>query len=280
MVGWIACFVLGGLYIASRVSKPPTTFATLRLIDQSDDATVATTELLAVHLPGKTTIEGLPADAGQGWWEPVLSGAVALGVTTTEPDFVFHESDEGCVPMAVNPALDARFFRRQNFQSTGPAIKASLRLVGSGSGARITGTIQNLLKVPLKDVRLRTAMGVISVQLDASGALAGGQSIQIDVAATGEGFSPSKFEGRYQNFGSWGSRSDAAPVREQDLWAVVPDMAARRSLKIDGLFEANAPVACLYAQSVNPAPSAKADGTEEVVLKSYEWVRVLIPLGR
>jgi hypothetical protein len=280
MVGWIACFVLGGLYIASRVSKPPAVFATLRLIDQSDDATVATTDLLAVHLPGKTTVENSPAEAVRGWWEPVLSGAVALGVTTTEPDLVFHESDEGCVPLPVSPARDTRFFRRQDLLPTGPAIKTSLRLVGSGSGERISGTIQNLLSVPLKDVRLRTAAGVISVPLDASGVLAGGQTIQVDVAATGEAFAPSKFEGRYQNFGSWGSRSDAAPVREQDLWAVVPDMAARRSLKIDGLFEANAPFVCLYAESVNPAPSAKEDGTEDVALKSYEWVRVLIPLAR
>ena len=280
MVGWVACVVLGGLYVASRLSKPTEKFATLHLIDQCDDATIATTDLIAVRLPRSTTLD-LPADASPGWWESAQSGEAAFGRDTTmRTDLSFHGSDEGCFPISVPTSHETRFFSRHTTGSMPPAIMAQLGLVGSGSSARITGTIRNAMTTPLKDLRIRTSVGVVSVPLDPSGALAAGQTLQVDVAANGELFSPSKYEGRYQDFGSWGSRSESAPVREQDLWAVVPDLAARRSLRIDGLFEANAPLACLYAESVDPAPAARPAEGGDVALKSYEWVRVLIPLAR
>src|SRR6185312_15393417 len=98
------------LYIASRLSKPMATFATLRLIDQCDDATIATTDLIAVRLPRTTTLD-LPADASPGWWESAQSGEAAFGRDPTmRADLSFHGSDEGCLPMAVPASRETRFF--------------------------------------------------------------------------------------------------------------------------------------------------------------------------
>jgi hypothetical protein len=205
---------------------------------------------------------------------------MATGLTPTRADLSFHQSDEFCVPTKVPSSVETRFFRRQSLVSSAPAVSAHLKVIGDGSSARIRGTVQNLLATPLKDLRLRTASGVVVIAPDASGVVAAGQTITIDVAAGGEGFSPGKYEGRYQSFGDWGSRTDAAAVREQDLWAVVPDLAARRSLRIDGLFESNAGVACLYAQVISPAPTAKPAGAADVPVQSHEWLRAVISLAR
>src|SRR3954454_20431837 len=89
MTGWIACFVLGGLYVASRASSPPAIFATIRLIDQCDDAMIATTDLVAARLPKANTVEPLPADGAPGWWESALPGEAALTRDVIQSDVTF-----------------------------------------------------------------------------------------------------------------------------------------------------------------------------------------------
>jgi hypothetical protein len=255
----------------------------LQLLDQSDDAIVATTELVALRSSRSRPLQldPLPSDANPGWWEPALPGSVDMpGFPLTQIDLSFHQSDVACFPNPVRTTPGrARFFRRQSIRAASPALRANLTLSDNSPSARITGTIENLLPNPIKNVRLRTALGVIEAPLDPTGALAAGQKIKVDLPAAGAAFAPARFEGRYQNFGFFGSRTDSTPVAEQDLWAVVPDLAARRSLQIDALFEAGAPVVCIYAQSVGPPPTAQVGNAPEIPRQTDQWLRALIPLA-
>ncbi|HEX4343402.1 MAG TPA: hypothetical protein VH255_08420, partial [Verrucomicrobiae bacterium] len=254
MVGWVAWAVLAVLCVSSLSMHRPASLKTIRLVDQSDDGVVATTDLVGVDSIGRTPLQltAPPTDASSGWWEPILPGSVDPRGGETCQNLAFHENDASCLPEAVpGRPQGPRFFRRQVVQAGGSAILAKLAISREGGLPKLVGTIQNLLQTPVRDIRIRTSLGVVLIPIGSIGALTPGQTINVSILATGEPFIPAAFENRYQDFGYYGSRTDTAPVREQDLWALIPDLVGRRSLRIDGMLESDAPVAVVYAQCLD-----------------------------
>lgn len=278
--GWIFTLALAVVYAGAWERSSSPALAGIRLIDQLDNAGVATTDLVSVE-GGSQRIDLSPSEP-EGWWEPIVPGSTDVKSAGFQPDVSFHVNDAGCVPEPLWPAtLRPRFFRRQNLAPAPPVIQVALSRAGKGAAAaRLIGTIRNVSQSPLKDVRIRTAQGVVPVQLAAGGSIAPGESVSVNIPLAGEAFSATQFSSRYQNFGYFGARTSTAPVREADLWAVVPDLAARRSLRIDALLESEPDLACVYAQSADPAPTVQIGGGSPQAARQYQWVRALTSLAR
>lgn len=275
--GWIGLIALGVLCLFSAAGHAPPELNTVRIIDQADDASVCTTDLLGIQ---SSASEAYPLDAGGepgGWWEPVLPGTPAAASPAAQPDTAFHETDRDCLPEPLwIQAQGKRFLRARASMSGPPVIQASLRL--SGSSPRLIGSIKNVSAQPLKDLRIRTRWGVVRPPLGTSQILHSQEQVSIDLPAAGDPFAPGGLESRYQSYGAFGSRSYGTPVREEDLWSAAPDLAGRRSLRIDSLVDGADGFACIYAQFVDPPPIIRLSSAAPSRGNPYQWLRALVPL--
>lgn len=278
---WVALIACGAAFGVAHLRPASIECRAVRLIDQADDGTVAATDLvgLSSSVDGRYRVD-IPGDAAPGWWQAAIPGLANAQDIRPEPNLQFHGSDAGAVPESIQVEGGlVRFLRADRVAAAPPVVRASLSIASRDRGPRIVGSIRNVSGKPLKDVRIRTRLGVVSVPLGASGTLGPGESVPVDLAAQGEPFAPGKLEGQYQSYGYFGSRHLAQAVREADLWAVAPDLAGRRTLKIDQLINAGNDFACIYAESVDPSPVASVN-EGRASRQTFQWVRALVPLKR
>jgi hypothetical protein len=285
--GWVGMIVVISIAVAGQARREPAIFRMVRVIDQADQTTVATDNLYGVFSarPAAYPIDSaaFERDSDEAWWQPATPGTIAPAEVKAQADFRFHQSDLGQAPerLAVAGGM-TRFARSQSQSTSRPYVAASLTLqpaMGT-TPARLSGTITNLSDRSLKNLRVRTEYGVISVPLAANGTLPPGQAAAIDVSAAGEPFDPQAMEGNYQNFGYFGSRHQQKAVSVNDLWAVAPDLSGRRSLQIDAMIGKKPDFACIYAEVVNPPPAAQFKGDARLAGEYYQWVRALVTLSR
>jgi hypothetical protein len=170
------------------------------------------------------------------------------------------------------------YLRGDRVGSDLPVLEASLQIRGSGSTARITGSIKNVSNVALKDVKIRTSSGIVPLPLP-GGVLAPQTSAAIDLPASGEAFSPEKVESRYQSFGYYGNLHQRQPVNEADLWSVAPDLNGRRSLQIDRLIQKDPNLVCIYAQFVDPPAPTAMKGNNPPQERYYQWIRAIFAMS-
>jgi hypothetical protein len=281
--GWIGLIVLALYAGISAVRQTGANYGTVRVIDQVDDATVATTDVIGLTSPLKGDYTVSPSETkSPGWWQPVIRGIVAPEQIKAQFDATFHESDSGQAPeQQILGAGESRFLRSDREMAAPPVISASLAASAIElNPPRLVGSIKNLFDRPLKDLRIRTKFGVALIPLGPTATLAPQQSVSIDIPATAEPFNVEKQEARYQSYGSFGSHHDQQPVNEGNLWAIAPDLSGRRSLRIDELIGRSSEFACIYAQCIDPSPAASVHGNERPVERYYEYVRALVPLNR
>lgn len=277
---WIALLAGGAIFIVQLVRPSHVECRAVRLIDQVDDAAVATTDLIGIDASGHGSDVHLSnlTNAGQ-WWQPAIPGLAASQEVLAQPDVCFHESDGGNEPDPIAVAAGrARFLRADRF-GAGPAIvQIALSLQGPPNAPMLFGTIRNLSPQPLTNIRVRTRLGVASIPLGGNTTAAPGQVLNVNIPAAGEPFAPQKAEGQYQSYGYFGSRHQDRRIPETDLWDVVPDLSGRRSLRVDEYLNAGKDYCCIYAQTVNPplprTVSAGA-GTDE---HAFQWIRALARL--
>jgi hypothetical protein len=279
--GWMGLIVLGAFFASSFLRTPEVAYGRVRVIEQVDDAAVASTDLVGIssQSDGANSVEPLDATS-PGWWQPIIPGLVAPENVHAQFDARFHQTDSGDVPeQQILGAGEARFLRADK-DGPGPAIVAASisKSAIAQNPPRLIGTIKNLSDRPINDLRIRTKVGVLIVPLPSSGTLAPQQIISIDFLATTEPFDSAKSEARYQSYGYFGSHHDRQPVNETDMWAVAPDLSARRSWRIDQLLQKTSDFACIYAQFVDPTLAATLHGRARPVERHYQYLRALVPL--
>jgi hypothetical protein len=279
---WLALIACGAAFGAAHLRTADVECRAVRLIDQADDATVAVTDLVGISSSGGGRFRLETAgDAPAAWWQPAIPGLVKSPDVRPEPNLQFHSSDTGATPEPVGTeAGRPRFLRADRAAPAPPVIQASLAMASNGPSPRVVGAIQNVSSKPLRDVRIRTRLGVVVVPLGASGALGPGQTVSVDLDAKGEPFAPQKLEGQYQSYGYFGSRHLQQSVRETDLWSVAPDLSGRRTLHIDQWINAGDDFACVYAESVDPTPVVSLRGGGRIAQQAFQWIRALVPLKR
>ena len=278
---WMGLLALAAAWASTGIGASSlVAVRSVRVVDQVDDQTVATTALLAADSARRANLSVINP---KGWWEAAIPGSVDPARPPVQTDLHLHEAEQYCTPEQVTVSSGRpRFLRWQVVEAGPPAIQASLLLsTAAGGPPRLTGTIRNLSPKALKDLHVRTALGVVNMPLDSvGGRLQPQQEIRVDVAAQGQAFSTAAFEARYQNYGYFGNRTYATALNEQDLWAVLPDLAVRRSMQIDQTLGSDAGSACIYAQVVDPASDLQFTDRGNVKTEEFEWLRALVRLGK
>jgi hypothetical protein len=281
--GWIGLIVLGVFYASSFLRTPEVDYGTVRIIEQVDDAAVASTDLIGISSQSEAASSVEPLDAtSPGWWQPIIPGLIAPESIHAQFDARFHQTDSGDIPeQQILGAGEARFLRADK-DGPGPAILSASIFKGAieQNPPRLIGTIKNLSDRPIRDLKIRTKFGVLTIPLPSSGRLPPQQTVAIDSLATAEPFDAAKFEGRYQSYGYFGSHHDQQPVNETGIWAVAPDLSARRSWRIDQLLQKTSDIACIYAQFVDPPSAATLHSRARAVERHYQYLRALVPLNR
>jgi hypothetical protein len=279
---WLA-LIAGGVAFGIAHLRPATfDCRAVRVVDQAEDGTVATTDLIGISSSGDGRYSlDIPGNAPVGWWQPAIPGLAKGEDIPPEPNLQFHGSDAAVAPEAIrtDPELP-RFLRSDRIAPAPPVVEALLSLASPNEKPRLVGTIRNASNRPLKELRVRTRFGVIVVPLKADGTLGPGETVQVDVAAQGEPFAPAKAEGQYQSYGYFGSRHLQSGVREADLWSVAPDLSGRRTLHVDQLINAGDDFACVYAETVDPAPVVSVNDGGPKAGQTFQWIRALVPLKR
>ena len=283
--GWISLIVIGAVFAGYRLHRQAIEYGTIRVIDQVDNTTIGRSDLVGIRSQrnGRQALDPIPYfdDGSPGWWRPVIPGAIEAPATPiAERDLDFHQNDTSNVPVTIRTSAGrARFLRSDDEQAGPPVLETSLSLTGqSGPSLHLAGTIRNMFGQPLKNIRVRTVHGVVPVPLPAGGQLAPNQIVTIDLPAAGDAFEHGKQEGTNQSYSSFGTAPHARPVNQRDLWAIAPDLAGRRSLRIDALVAEGDEFACIYAESVDPAPAARLQTDARPAARYYQWVRAVVPL--
>ncbi|MDB5300480.1 MAG: hypothetical protein JWO87_2143, partial [Phycisphaerales bacterium] len=160
--GWIALVTVGAVYAGHIFKSGDLHYRTLRVIEQADDVTIASTDYVGLYSPRSTEYDITPPDK-ESWWQP--AGVEASGRSSgLKLDVNFEQTQKGNTPdkMFVN-VWSLRFLRGDKVEADVPAIAADLKLdpTPAGDGAwRVVGTIKNLTDLPLKNVRIATANGL------------------------------------------------------------------------------------------------------------------------
>lgn len=283
--GWVGLITVGAIFVGYLFKSGDLYYRTVRVVEQVDDQTVATTDLAGIYSPRTqeydiTPTPYVPGDPA-GWWQPAVPGGGEVYYNRSpKTDITFHQSDTANTPepMLVN-VWNVRFLRSEAHVSAGPVIEASLSLQPStGRGLRLVGTIKNLSPQALKDLHVRTQFGVVDLPLPGA-VLAPQQSVKVNVLSSGADF-PQNQDRRYQNYGAYGSRTYDTPVNEPTLWAVAPDLSGRRSTRITALLTGNSDFACVYAQFVDPPPAATLAGDAKRIEQHYQWLRAVVAMKK
>jgi hypothetical protein len=276
--GWVALLAAAVALVLPHFRSVKFECRSVCLIDQVDEATIATTELVGVTSSGRVRFDvGAPASSGR-WWQPAIPGLVISQDLRPQADLDFHQSDTGNQPvMLVVDSGQPRFLRGDQIGSALPVMKVDLSLRGHDRAAMLVGSVQNLSAQPLTGIRIRTRLGVVSAPSWLGGRLMPGQVLEVKVPATGEPFAPQKLEAQYQSFGYFGSRHLNENVAESNLWAVAPDLSGRRSLKVDDCVDRLGDYCCVYAESASP-PAVFFGSGGPYKEQAYRWVRALAPL--
>jgi hypothetical protein len=283
--GWVGLITLGAIFIGYLFKSGDLYYRTVRVVEQVDDRTVATADLVGIYSPRTREYDLTPAaylpGEPAGWWQPAVPGGGDVFYNRSpKTDIVFHQSDAANTPDPMLVSVwNVRFLRSESHVSAEPVIEASLSLQPSaGRGLRLVGTIKNLSAQALKDLHVRTQFGVIEVPLPGQ-TLAPQQSVKVDAPSSGTEF-PQTEDRRYQNYGPYGSRTYETPANEQALWAIAPDLSGRRSMRITAMLTGNSDFACVYAQFINPPPAATLGGDAKRIEQHYQWLRAVVAMKK
>lgn len=282
--GWVGLITFGAIFVGYLFKSGDLYYRTCRVVEQVDDRVVATSDLVGIYSPRTREYDIAPAPYvpgdPAGWWQPAVPGGGEVYYNRSpKTDIVFHQTDAANTPepMLVN-VWNVRFLRSESQAAAGPVIDASLSLRSSAGGLRLVGTIKNLSAQALKDLHVRTEFGMVDVPV-AGGPLAPGQSVKLDFPSAGPDF-PQAQNGSYQNYGAYGSRSYNTPINPQTLWAIAPDLAGRRSVRITAMLTGSSDFACVYAQFADPPPAATLAGDAGRVEQHYQWLRAVVAMRK
>lgn len=316
--GWISLITVGALYIGKVFKSGDLHYRTVTLIDQAGDEVVARTSLVGVYSPQttdyhfdaastQTDASGKPVASLQppaGWWEPVSANYWGGGGMTT--DVPFRQTTEGNLPqgMTIN-VWNMRALRGENLIGGDPILRADLTLATVDRSVRLKGTITNLSKQPLTDVRILIDDGFV-VPVGAKpvtppaaprddkdppyslvitepssryrrllaiqpfvARMDVGQSIEV-VGELRPANTPSGVDGDYSYY-------DRMPPASDSVWALATGLSGRRTFVVDRALAAKTH-AVIYARLDSaPAPAVLREN-EGAIERHNTVVRVLVPL--
>ncbi|MDB5331588.1 MAG: hypothetical protein JWP03_2739 [Phycisphaerales bacterium] len=287
--GWIALVTLAAVYAGHIFKSGDLHYRTLRVIEQADNATIASTDFVGLYSPRSTRYDVAPQD-GESWWQP--AGVEASGRSSgLKLDVDFAQSQRGNLPggMFVN-VWSLRFLRGDTLAADLPAIIADLKLdpTPGGDGAwRVVGTFKNLTDLPLKNVRIATANGLAACTFtpEASSATAPATaptaSLEIPAHATMYVVAtpintpaPPPAAPQYPYMNGY-----SAPPEEVNLWSVASQIDLRRVRKIEALV-ATGEFVSVTAESVGPPPAAILKGDHHPIERHWQFIRALVALPK
>jgi hypothetical protein len=265
--GWIGVLTGGAIVLGSLVRSGDLHYRTLRVIDQADNAVVATVDFAGIYSP-QTTFYAV--DARDGWWQmPSAEGYGGRGGMRIE--LPSRQSPEGNVPqeMLIN-VWNLRFLEGEQIEPAPPLIEADLAV----QNEQITGRVTNLSDRPLGRVEFRTKDGVY--RADASLVIEAGQTVEVqarrDPAAS---IDPQPHP---HSYGPWGYYGEVQSPTEPD-YVSAGDLSIRRSQRVEGMLRQREDIVCVYAtvRDAEPAVHLHNDGAIE---QHWQVIRALLPLRR
>ncbi|HWE94971.1 MAG TPA: hypothetical protein VG269_13480 [Tepidisphaeraceae bacterium] len=286
--GWIALVTLGAVYAGHLFKSGDLHYRTLRVIEQADNATIATTDFVGLYSPRSTRYDVAPPD-GESWWQP--AGVEASGRSSgLKLDVDFAQTQKGNLPgaMFVN-VWSLRFLRGDTLAADLPAIIADLRLDPAPGGAwRVVGTFKNLTDQPLKNVRIVTANVIAACTFtpEASSATAPATmpaaiseipahaTMHVVATPLPTSAAPAAAAPHYPNFYGYN-----APPDEANLWSVASQINRQRVRKIDALV-ATGEFVVVTAESVGPPPAAILKGDHHPIERHWQFIRALVALQK
>jgi hypothetical protein len=283
--GWIALVTVGAVYAGHIFKSGELHYRTIRVIEQADDVTIASTDYVGLYSPRSTGYAVVPPD-GESWWQP--AGVDASGSSSgLKLPMDFEQTQKGNTPgpMFVN-VWSLRFLRGDKVGADVPAIAADLKLepASAGEGAwRVLGTIRNLTDLPLKNVRVTTVNGsaMCTFTLESSPTTAPAAVTEIPPHATvrvvGNLVIDPPPVTNVPNYGFM--YNNTPPPDEANLWSVASQMDLRRVRKIEALV-ATGDFVSVMAESVAPPAAAKLEGGHQAIERHWQFIRALVPLKK
>ncbi len=172
-------------YGVTSLQSPELEVSSIRLIDQADGKTVATTDLLAVR---STHGQTLPVQLDPAeWWEPANQSAANFSANRFL-EFDCQEDQSGCRPVQLKlRAGDPQSLRGQTMSTSPPVFDVSLKLQDGSA----VGTLTNLSNSTIENIQIAGAAGVGEID----GSLRSGATIVVNCPLKGsainlEGLSP------------------------------------------------------------------------------------------
>jgi hypothetical protein len=285
--GWLALLGAVGMLAMDRRQADPLQMQTFELIDQADGQVISR-QLYArvtsgtdqrIRLQQSNLQEPDALRSITGFWElPSTSDWTGRG---RRFDVGFKQLLDGSAPLAVRVRPDATLRMRGDLppMDSRPLIQADLKTESNS----VHGTVTNLSAHLMSDVRIRIgpqfAGAAASPAKSWEGAeadwqtlaaapiaiprLSPGESIRIDLPLqTPAAASPA-----------------AEPMPESALWAVVTDLSARRSWRID-VEGVSGDTATIYSKYDGPGPDAIGEAGQQAVVKRQSVLRAIVPLQR
>jgi len=282
--GWVALVTLGAVYAGHLFQSGDRHFRTFQLVDQTDGAAVARSDMAALYSP--RTAEYDVATPPESWWVPASPGDDYYYRRAVGVDVGFHQTYRGNQPepMVVN-VWNLRFLRGAATMKAGALVDASLRVVDSGdAGKRLVGTVTNSGPTAVKNLAVRTRGGIclFAARAAAADRIEPGKTVNVDAILDPE-VRPSdeidendpRLRGYYPGY----YRSTAQQVDPSRLWDVGANLAIRRTDAVLRWLAERDDLACVYAEVESPDPVAKLSG-KPAIERHWKVVRALVPLKR
>jgi hypothetical protein len=260
----------GAVYAGHILKSGHLHFRTLQLIDQADDSAVASSHVALLYSP-RTRSYAIDFPIGS-WWAPgsanLYSHSGLLTATLSADQEMLADGSGGLVagnvlrPMTIH-VWNLRYVAGTRIEpvGSGPRLRASLR---QGPDGAIVGTVTNLGKHPLTEMLVETQRGTAVLGPDAKAQpIAPGATVDVRSGS----FRKRQLPTRANEYG--------LPT-EEPLIRCAGDLAASRSLSIEGLISTDRALVCVYAQS-HADPVTRLDDPT-ALQQHHQVVRALVRL--
>jgi hypothetical protein len=264
--GWIGLLTVGAVYMGHAFKSGDLHFRTLRVIDQADGITVATTDAIGIYSP-RTGDYDLKVD-DDGWWHPLSADMYYYARGRGLSDVDFHQDRHGTRPMTMRIAVwNLRFLRGETIGPGKPVIDSSLHEATREGKRYLIGTITNSTAGTITAAFIRLRGGGCAIP---SISLAAGATASIDQPVQDE-----LFRDRIDQY--------SRPMGDGPIVAGIPfalfDLASDRSARIDEMLSARAGLACICAK-VEQVGAAAQLLQKPAAERHTMLVRAVVPLQR
>lgn len=258
--GWIALITGGAIYIGHVFKSGDLHFGSVRVIDQAGGETVATTELVGIYSP-RTREYHLETDP-KFWFRPPQSGQYYSGSLRGEIGFRQDYRGNHPEPMYIN-VWNLQFLQGESIVSGPPAVESNLHRTTDG---QIAGSILNRTTASLTNIAIQTEAGICLIE----GVVLPNEIVQVMAQpkpVTNIEYSHYAYYGYTESLDFKGLN-----------YLILSALSARCDWIMREMIQRKDPIACIFAETVDPAPPATLSEAG-AIQKHHQIIRAIVPLG-